>query len=276
MSAEPYRSAAVNAYFDDTSMLRRVNRETAVAFSGPRALLMQAAHPVAFEGFFAHSGALDAPYERLRRTAEVMDTIAFGPKVAADRATRRVRAMHAKIRGELAQPAGRFPAGTPFAADDPELLLWVLATLVDSSLVVYQRYVGSLSDAQRDAYWRDYRVIGSLFGLKDREMPVDIDDFDDYMHDMLHGQDLFVTAAARELAIQIVMRPPVPLARRPILEVVNFITVGLLPGQLRRQFGLSWDPLRALALRGGAEYTKRLILPLAPGKLRFVPSARTA
>jgi uncharacterized protein (DUF2236 family) len=178
------------------------------------------------------------------------------------------------VRGELARSAGRFPAGTPFAADDPELLMWVLATLVDSALVVYDRYVGSLSRSERDAYWQDYRVIGRLFGLKDAEMPGDIGEFDDYLRAMLDGPDLHVTSAARELAVKIVMQPPVPLIRRPVLELVNFVTVGLLPPQLRRQYGLSWDPLRALMLRGGAEYAKRVVLPLAPRRLRVVPSAR--
>ena len=264
----------MDGYFDDTSMLRRVHREMAVAFSGPRALLMQASHPVAFEGFFAHTGALDSPYARLRRTAAVMDTIVFGARADADRAARRVRAIHSRVRGELAAPAGRFPAGTPFAADDPELLLWILATLVDSALVVYERYVGSLSAAEREAYWQDYRVIGGLFGLDDREMPSGIEAFDDYMRDMLDGPDLHVTDAARELAVRIVLHPPVPLARRPVLEVVNFVTIGLLPARLRRQYGLSWDPLRALLLRGGAEYAKRVLVPLAPGRLRLVASAR--
>lgn len=266
----------MDSYFGDSSMLRRVQREMVVAFSGPRALLMQAAHPVAFEGFFAHTGAMDAPYERLRRTAQVMDRIAFGSREEADRSTRRVRAMHKRVRGELDRPAGRFPAGTPFAADDPPLLLWVLATLADSALVVYDRYVASLSHAERDAYWQDYRVMGGLFGLRPGEMPADIDAFDAYMSDMIDGDDLFVTAAARELAIGIVMRPPVPLARRPVLELINFVTVGLLPSQLRRQYGLRWDPLRALALRGGAQYAKRVLVPLAPEKLRFVPSGRAA
>ena len=265
----------MDSYFDDTSMLRRVHREFAVALSGPRALLMQAAHPVAFEGFFAHSGALDEPYERLRRTAEVMDAVAFGTRRDADRATRRVRSMHGRVRGELQRPAGRFPAGTPFAADDPDLLLWVLATLVDSALVFYDRYVASPTMAERGAYWQDYRVVGGLFGLKDHEMPDDIHDFDDYMRAMLEGPDLYVTSAARELALQIVMRPPVGLAKRPVLELVNFVTVGLLPVELRRQYGLSWDPLRALMLRGGAQYAKRVLVPLAPGRLRFVSSART-
>ncbi len=264
----------MDSYFGDASMLRRVHREMAVAFSGPRALLMQATHPVAFEGFFAHTGAMDEPYARLARTAKVMNTIGFGSREDADRATRRVRAMHKRVRGELATPAGRFPAGTPFAADDPELLLWVLATLVDSALVVYERYVASLAPAERDAYWQDYRIIGNLFGLRDDEMPATIDDFDAYMHDMLVGGDLYVTQAARELAIKIVMRPPVALHRRPVLELVNFITVGLLPAQLRRQYRLSWDPLRALMLRGGAEYAKRVLVPLAPERVRLVSSAR--
>jgi uncharacterized protein (DUF2236 family) len=53
---------ATRGYFDDGSMFRRVHRERAVALSGPRALLMQAAHPLAVYGLLAHSSALDEPY----------------------------------------------------------------------------------------------------------------------------------------------------------------------------------------------------------------------
>ena len=125
-----------DGHFTDDSMLRRVVGDRVTGLSGPRALLVMAAHPVAFAGFFAHTGALDEPYERLARTAQVMDAITFGPRPAADRLTRRVRAMHRRVRGELSEPAGNFPAGTPYAADDPELLLWILAAIVDSSLLV--------------------------------------------------------------------------------------------------------------------------------------------
>jgi len=267
---------AAESYFDDASMLRRVNREAVVAFSGPRALLMQAAHPVAFVGFFAHTGSLDEPYERLSRTAQVMNTIGFGPRAEADRATRIVRSMHRRVRGVTETPAGRFPAGTPFAADDPELLLWILATLVDSSLIVYEKYVRSLSAAERDGYWQDYRVVGRLFGLADADMPADIAAFDAYIEGMVAGDDLWVTPEARELAIQIVMKPPVPFQFRPLLELANQITVGLLPGDIRRQYGLSWDPARAIALHGGAEYVKRVLVPLLPDRLRLVPRARAA
>ena len=264
------------SYFTDESMLRRVHREWVVALSGPRALLMQATHPVAFDGFFDHTGALDEPYERLARTAEVMDTIVFGERAKADRMTRRVRSMHKRVSGELAEPAGRFPAGTPYRADDPDLLLWILATLVDSALLVYARYVRPLSRDERDAYWQDYKTIGRLFGLRDEDMPGSIEDFEDYFQGMLDSGDLFVTDRARELAIQIVMRPPVPVAARPLLELVNQLTIGLLPDDLRRQYRFSWDPARGLALRAGAEYTRRLLVPLLPSALRHVPRARAA
>ena len=256
-------------YFDDDAMLRQVHRESVVALSGPRALLMQAAHPVAFAGFFAHTGALDEPYERLARTAAVLDTIGFGSRADADRATRRVRAMHRRVRGVT-------PEGIPYAADDPALLLWILACLVDSALVVYQKYVRSLSRDERDAYWRDYRVIGGLFGLRDAEMPATIEGFDAYMDGMLRGGELRVVPAARELAVRIVLRPPVPLPARPLVELANQITVGLLPREIRRQYGLRWDPARELALHGGAEYVKRVVVPLLPERLRLVPHARAA
>src|SRR4051812_24577250 len=166
-----------DSYFTDDSMLRKVHREWVVAFSGPRALLMQATHPVAFEGFFAHTGSLDEPYERLNRTAHVMDTIAFGDRAQADRLTKRVRAMHRRVSGELAEDAGRFPKGTPYRADDPALLLWILAALVDSALTVYRTYVRALDRDERDAYWQDYKVIGRHFGLTDAQMPDTIEDF---------------------------------------------------------------------------------------------------
>jgi uncharacterized protein (DUF2236 family) len=262
--------------FTDASLLRRVHGERAVALSGPRALLMMAAHPVAFEGFFMATGALDDPYDRLRRTAEVMDAIAWGTRAEAERRTRRVRALHRRARGVLARPAGRFPEGTPWAADDPELLLWILACLVDSAVLVHDRYVDRLAAQERDAYWADFRVVGRYFGLRDADMPADWTAFEAYMNERLASGDLVVTPTAREAGVQIVLRPPVPLTARPMLELSNFITIGLLPPAIRRQYGFSWDPARELALRGGAEYVRRVLVPLLPASWRYVPRARSA
>jgi uncharacterized protein (DUF2236 family) len=239
--------------FDDASELRRVHRERAVHLHGPRALLMQAAHPEAFEAFYGHTGALEEPYARLERTARVMDIVYFGSRADAQRATRRVREMHRRA-----------------GVDRPDLLLWVLATLADSAIVVYERYVGAMD---REAYWADMRVVGRLFGLRQREMPADLRG---YVAEMLEGDVLRVSPRARELAIRVVLRPPVPLLARPVLEVVNTAVVALLPARLRREYGLSWDPARGVVLRANAEYLKRVVVPLLPGRIRWTPAARAA
>jgi uncharacterized protein (DUF2236 family) len=269
-----------DGYFTDDSMMRIVHRERAVALSGPRALLMQAAHPLAVSGLLAHTSSADDPYERLARTARVMSTIAFGTRADADRLTRRVRTMHRSVRGTLGDAVGPHPAGTPYAADMPELLMWVLFTLVDSGIVVYDRYVRSLSDAEQAAYWDDYKVVGELFGLKRSEMPDTLSDLRDYSREMLASGELVVTDWARTRARQIVLEPPVPLQYRPLVQTVNFITIALLPEEIRRQyrFGSLLPPMlvRRALVAGGAEYVKRVVIPVLPDRVRLTPSARAA
>ena len=266
-------------YFGPDAVIRRVQGERAVALAGPRALLMQAAHPLAVAGLLAHSGALDDPYARLARTAEVMSTITFGPRDEADRVTGHVRAMHRTVRGRLPETVGPFAAGTPYRADDPELLMWILYTLVDSSALLYETYVGRLSRRDRAALWADYRVIGELFGLHASEMPDSVDDLEGYGRAMLDSGRLVVGDWARRRAREIVLQPPVPQLARPLLETVNFITVALLPETIRRQYRFAPLPpaaVRRAMVQAGALYVRRGVLPLLPAQVRQVPAARRA
>lgn len=242
-------------YFDDSSMLRRIHRERAVALSGPRALLMQAAHPVAVTGLLAHSSALEDPYARLARTAQVMNTVGFGSRADADRVTKRVRALHRR-----------------YGVDKPDLLMWILFSLVDSALVVYQRYVRTLSRDEQAAYWDDYKVVGRLFGLRKADMPLTLSDLDAYRDRMLEGDELHVTDWARKRAREIVLEPPVPWVARPLLETVNFVTIALLPDRIRDEYGFGSLPpafVRRALVAGGAEYVKRAVIPVLPERLRY-------
>ena len=273
--------AMSDGYFTDDSMLRIVHRERAVALSGPRALLMQATHPLAVTGLLAHSTAIDEPYERLARTAQVMDTIGFGTRADADRVTADVRGMHRRVRGRIGEQVGPYAAGTPYAADQPDLLLWVLFTLVDSGIVVFDKYVRSMDDEQQAAYWDDYKVVGELFGLPRSEMPDTLADLREYKREMLQSGRLVVTEWARTRARRIVLEPPVPVQFQPLVQTANFITIALLPEELRREYRLGEWPLPPMLLRralvsGGAEYMKRVVIPLMPDSLRLVPSARAA
>src|SRR4051794_29161608 len=149
------------------SVLRRVHGERAVGLLyGQRALLLQATHPVAFTGLVGSTSGLHAPFERLVRTAKIMESVYFGDRAEAHRVTRRVRAMHARVNGTISHDAGPHPAGSPYAADRPDMLLWILACLADSALVIYRAFVGPLDDEdQRERFWGDYLLLGELFGL---------------------------------------------------------------------------------------------------------------
>jgi uncharacterized protein (DUF2236 family) len=275
----PGRSREELGYFTDGSVLRRVQRERAVALAGPRALLMQAAHPLAVAGLLAHSSALDDPYVRLARTAEIMNTITFGTRAAADRATRHVRAMHRAVRGQLRETVGRYRAGTPYRADDPDLLMWILYSLADSSIVVYTAYVGRLSTDERESLWQDYRVVGGLFGLRSDQMPAGYRELRAYGREMLDGDALVVGDWARRRAREIVLEPPVPIRVRPLVETVNFITIALLPDRIRSEYGFMPLPpaaVRKALVRAGAAYVRHGIVPLLPANLRQVPAARRA
>jgi uncharacterized protein (DUF2236 family) len=266
----------MHGYFDDRSMVRVIHRERVLALSGPRALLMQAAHPLAVSGLLAHSSALEEPYERLARTVGTLNTIIFGSRAEADVIARRVRAMHRRVSGRLARGVGPYERGTPYRADDPQLLLWVLFTLVDSAVVVYRKYVRSQSRADEGAYWEDFKVVGRLFGLRNRDMPDGLDDLDAYRRRMLEGDELFVTDWARQRARQIVLSPPVPRSVRPLLETMNFVTIALLPEPIRRQYGFSPVPpasVRKAVVAVGGEYVKRAVIPFLPDRLRLVPRA---
>lgn len=252
-------------------------RERALALMAPRALLMQAAHPLAVAGVLAHSDGLEDPYLRLGRTAQVMHLVTFGSRADADRATGHVRAMHRQVRGHLPARVGVFAAGTPYRADDPKLLMWILYSLVDSAIVVYRTYVGRLSDEARGALWDDYKVVGRLFGLRRHQMPDTISDLEEYGREMLSGDELHVGSWARRRARQIVLRPPVPTLARPLLETVNFITIALLPDRIRVEYGFLPVPppaVRRALVAAGALSVRHGLLPILPPQLRQVPAAR--
>jgi uncharacterized protein (DUF2236 family) len=270
---------ADSGYFNSRSVIRRVQRERMVALAGPRSLLMQAAHPLAVAGLLAHSSALDDPYDRLARTAQVLTAITFGTREEADRLTGMVRASHRAVRGRLPESVGRFPAGSRYRADDPELLMWILYSLIDSNIVVYRTYVGRLSDRQLASLWEDYKVVGRLFGLQSDQMPETIDALNEYGREMLESDTLAVGDWARRRAREIVLEPPVPNLVRPVVETVNFITIALLPDRIRSQYGFAPLPpvlARKALVRAGATYVRRGLLPLLPAHIRQVPAARTA
>ena len=135
-----------------------------------------------------------------------------------------------------------------------------------------------LSEDERSEYWEDYKVVGALFCLRPEEMPRTLAELRDY-RDMLSSGRLVITPWAGRRARKIVLEPPVPLYARPLVEAANFVTIALLPTEIRRHYRfLSLPPatVRRAVVAGGAEYVKRAVIPFLPDSLRLVPAARAA
>src|SRR5262245_13186811 len=171
--------------FLPSSMFWKVNRELASGLAGPRAVLMQIAHPLIAAGVAEHSRFREHRFARLYRTSLAAAAITFGSREFALRAIDAINQRHKRVHGHLRTQAGAFPAGTRYDANDPELKLWVLSTITDSTLLIYDRFVSPLSDDQREEYYSDSIVVAKLFDIPDHLIPSTFLDLRSYMNGML-------------------------------------------------------------------------------------------
>jgi|GEM_PF-3971677 len=114
--------------------------------------------------------------------------------------------------GKVVDPeAARVAGAHRYRALDPELLLWVQATLVVTSIHAYRRWVGPVSDAEADELWQEARGVGTRLGIPLRSSPVTWSALTDYWQRMLDTDGLIqVTDAARGLAPMIIGASPAP------------------------------------------------------------------
>jgi uncharacterized protein (DUF2236 family) len=245
----------------------RVDREALLLAGGTCALLMQLAHPAVAAGVAQHSNFRGDPFGRLRRTLTASYAVVFGSRPRAERAIRRINAIHATV-------SGRVPdTGVPYRAVDPDLLLWVHATLVDTALQVYERYVAPLAPVAAEAYHGEARGIAIRLGVPAEAMPSTLVDLRARMAVMLEGGEVRVTPTARMLAPSVLY--PSRVLPRFAWDAAHLVSFSVMPPSIRAGYGIAWSPARERGMRRVAAVTRR-VLPLLPPSLRHVPQARTA
>lgn len=251
-----------DGYFAADSVIRRIGNRSVLMLGGPRALLLQAAHPLVAAGIVGHSRFAAEPWARLARTMTGLYTIVFGTREEADRIGEIVQHVHSHVHGTLGEGVGVFPGGTPYAADDPELMLWVHGTLVDTGIAMHEAYLGPLSADERAAFYRDMSIVARVFGVPDAVLPRTLVDFEDFQRDLIASSVLAIGADARAIA-QTVLKPPVPMVLRPGVRALSLAGVALLPDDVRELYGLRLDPVRNAVFAAGRVSLKRLALPRA-------------
>lgn len=250
--------------FGPHSKVWEVNRSSAVFLGAGRAALLQLAHPWVATAIDHHSRTRDDPIGRFQRTFAHVFSMVFGDLDAACRSAHRVHAVHQRVQGELPEPLhGRY------LANDPEALLWVHATLWDTSLRMFEAVVRPLRADEKERYYAETRRFAALFGIPESVLPDDFAAFQSYVEGQLDGSLLQVTPAAAEMG-DFVLRPLWPVLG-PLMRRYRAFTADFLPERLVEAFDLPRRGSRER--RAGASMLRvvRAIHPRLPDRLRELP-----
>jgi len=255
---------------------RVINAERIVLLGWSRAILLQLAHPLVAAGVAEHStfreGRLAAAV-RLHHTVRAMLALTFGDERSRTAAVEGIKAIHRRVHGHLPSAAGTFPAGTWYSAEDPELVLWVHATLLDSVPMIYDLTVAPLAVGDRDAYCAQAAPLAVDLGARDADVPRTWRALQDYLSAMYGSGRIAVSGQAREIASAVVA-PPLAFVLGPVTWANRLVTEGLLPPAVRSGYGAAWNEDRERALRRTIAAIRRL-RRWTPPALALWPEARS-
>jgi uncharacterized protein (DUF2236 family) len=231
--------AADDGFFGPASVAWQVSADLASPVAGLRALLMQALHPLAMAGVDQHSGWRRDPAGRLAATSAYLATITFGERGAAAAAAARVRRVHDHVRGVDAD------TGRPYAAGDSALLLWVHASLVQSSLAAGQAFGTPLSAEDSDRYVAEMMVAAELVGVPRPLIPASVAELDRYVASV--RPELRCTPVARESMAYLLDPPGLDQEVAGFWQDLRDGAIAVLPEWAREMYGYGAPQPRPLA-----------------------------
>ena len=278
-------------FYGPQSEAWKLNREAMLLLgAGPRALLLQIAHPLVAAGVAEHSDFRSDPWARLSGTLRSYLRIVYGTADAARAEIRRLNDLHRGIRGNVIEARAKERHGRRYSALDPDLSLWVHATLVDSTIEAYANWIEPLSEDERARYYAETLPVGLAFGIPESKLPRDLEAFETYLEDMLApGGPIEVGDVARELADGI-LHPPlgsaVAAAGWPFDRLAGVMdalpsrtyswlfwpSIGLLPASVREGYGLPWGVTQKIVTTWLVA-TWSAWRPMLPPSFRQMPQA---
>ena len=240
-------------------------REPAYLFGGAAAVLLQMAHPAVVAGVSAYSTFETDLVGRIQRTSQALYNLVFGTLDVALGTSRRMHAIHARVRGVVDEPGSPWH-GRPYRANDPALLEWVSITASLTGRASFEAFVRPLDAAEVTRDWEDLQRGAIVTGVAPEFVPASREALLARFHDIVENSpDLWVGPKARTVA-RVLFSTPIS---RGIFDPV--ITTALLPPRLRALYDLPWgaSEQRAYDRRRRAVAALRGVVPPA---LRYVPA----
>ncbi len=215
-------------WFQAGSPIQQVHGDASMFVGGMRALMLQSLHPAAMTAVAEHSGYRGDMWGRLARTSTFLATTTFGHADDAQAAVDAVRRIHGRISGTL-------PDGSPYAAADPHLLLWVHVAEVDSFLLAHQVHgARPLDQRGRDAYVAQTAEVAGRLGVRDApRTEAELRQVLALFRPELRGSD-----HAHDAISFLIWHPELPRAARPAYLAIVAAAIALLPAWTRSELGL--------------------------------------
>jgi uncharacterized protein (DUF2236 family) len=260
--------------FGPESMLWRINRESLAFLGGGRAALLQLAHPYVAHAVDQHSHTKTDLSGRFVRTFDNVFSLVFGDLDTALNSAKRVHTYHSTVTGKIEEDVGPYNRGHAYAANTIPALLWVQATLIETSVQVYELMMRPLSLWEKDAYYEESKTFGAMFGIPASAAPSDWTAFRKYVDAMFApGSGVAVGGPAREMA-HYLMQPPAP-GLGLVMKWYETITAVLLPERVREEYGYSVGAADRAAFRASVNAIRRAY-PHLPSAMRFLPAYNDA
>jgi uncharacterized protein (DUF2236 family) len=240
-------------------------------FAAGYALVLQVAHPTVGAGVAEHSSYKQDPWGRLFRTLDFTNSLIYAQPAVAAAVARRIRSTHTRIKGVKAD-------GSRYHALEPDAYAWVHATLFEAIASAHARFGNPLNGEQEQQFWVEWRRLGRLLGIRERDLPEHHPSFRRYFEAVVsevlenNGTVHGVIESLSEPACPPLSRYVAPawkLGAYPAAIALRLATVGMLPPLLRERFGLGWTVGHELQLRA-LEAASRSTSALMPRSLRVL------
>lgn len=228
-----------------------------IIFAAARSILiLQLAHPLIAQGAKHHSYFRQNPWKRLWQTIYFVHTMSFGSPREQAGLVDRVNTVHRLVHGIADDP--ELPPGTRYDATDPELLLWVYATLMCGGVWAYEKLVGSLTRREKNKLVAESRRGAEQLGIPQERLPNTFCKLERYVHRMIESGEVRFTKDGVE-TIRTVLYPPI--APRFLYNVfnLNMITAALLPPRIRESCGLTLSPWEERMFKYGTALTRACV-----------------
>ena len=248
-------------YFGPDSMTWKLYREPTIVLGSMRALLLQIAHPAIANGVASYSNFKKDFAGRAHRTFLSMVRIWFGDVPTANKSARRLYIIHSMIRGQVVWETEDETIVNPFCATDPDLLYWVLATLVDTTLVLFEKTVRKLSEAEKEQFFQESKITAQLMGIPLTAYPENLEMFYVRYYKVINDGTLRLSEDGQAIKKALFNVP------YPIRRINEILADGFLPEPTKKLYGFTPSKWFLKSILWGA----RISTWLTPDDLRYPP-----